>query len=127
MSQTYRFSPAAAGSRPARRVLSPAPPPLMLRTTVPARSRMSIVTGAPVPAVVERDVHPELGAGVQQAGAIGILAHHPRRGVGGDAVAAVGEPLPRLAVILRLVDVRLEVAEQVAQHRDVRGAGAARR
>ena len=77
----------------------------------------------PVRAVVEGDVHAELGAGVEQAGAVGIFAHHARRLVGGDAVLAVGEQRPRLAVVVGAVDVRREIAEQEAIDGGVGGAG----
>ena len=56
----------------------------------------------PVRAVVERDEHPELGAGVEQPFAIGILAHDARRPVGRNAVLAVGQPRPGLAVVVGL-------------------------
>ena len=50
--------------------------------------------GLPVGAVVERNVHAEFGAGVEQPGAVGIFADHACRLVGGDAVLAVGESRP---------------------------------
>ena len=81
----------------------------------------------PVPAVVERDVHAELGAGVEQPLAVRVLAHHARRRVGGDAVLAVGQALPRLAVVVGPVDVRRVVAEQVPVDGVVRRARAVRR
>ena len=81
----------------------------------------------PVRAVVERDEHAELGAGVQQALAIRILTHDARRPVRRNAVLAVGQPRPGLAVVVGAVDVRLVVAEQVTVRREVRRSLAMRR
>jgi hypothetical protein len=50
--------------------------------------------GAPVGAIVEGDEHAKLGAGVQQAWPCGILTHHARGLIGGNAVGAVREALP---------------------------------
>ena len=77
--------------------------------------------GLPVRAVVERDVHAELGAGVEQAGAIGIFAHDARRLIGRDAVLAVGQLRPGLAEIVGAIDVRREIAQQESIDRHVRG------
>ena len=76
----------------------------------------------PVPAIVERHAHPELGAGVEQPRAVGIFAHHARRLVGSDAVGAVGEPRPALAVVVGAINVRCEVAEQEPVDGHVGGA-----
>src|SRR5262249_55591711 len=69
----------------------------------------------------------ELGAGVQQSLAVRILAHHAGRPILWDAVLAISQTLPRRAVVFRLVDVRLEIAEQVTIDRVVRAAFAVRR
>ena len=86
------------------------------------RVRQIQLEGLPVRAVIERNVHAEFGARVEQAGAIGILADDARGLVRGDAVLAIGEARPGLAEIVRAVDVRREVAEQVAVDRGVRRA-----
>ena len=78
--------------------------------------------GLPVAAVIERNVHAEFGSGVEQAGAVGIFAHHAGGLVGGDAVRAVGEPGPGLAEIVGAVNVGREIAQQVTVDGDIGGA-----
>ncbi len=74
-------------------------------------------------AEIEGDVHAELGAGVEQTRAGGILAEDAGGLVRGDAVVAVGEAGPGLAEVVGAVEVGGEVAEQVAVDGDVGGAG----
>ncbi len=81
----------------------------------------------PVRAVIERDVHPELGPGVQQPLAVGVLAHHARRCAVGNAVGSGREQRPRRTIVIGLVDKRPEVAKEVARDRVVRRALAVRR
>ena len=78
-------------------------------------------------AFVERDVHAVLGAGVEQPRPIRILAHDARVVAGRDAVLAVGDPLPRLAVVVGQVHVGREVVQHVAIRGDDRAAGVLRR
>ena len=52
------------------------------------RSACSGWNGCQCAAVVERDVHPELGAGVEQPFAVRIFADDARGRVGGNAVLA---------------------------------------
>src|SRR5262245_49278457 len=73
----------------------------------------------PVPAVVERDKHPELRPGVKQTLAIRIFAHHARRPIGRYPVLTISQPPPGLAIVVGLVDVRLVVSKQPAIHRKV--------
>ena len=75
----------------------------------------------PAAAVVERDVHAELAAGVEQPLAHRILSHDANEVVGRNA-AAVGEKRPRLAVIVRPVDVRTVVVRAIGGHREERAA-----
>ena len=77
--------------------------------------------------VVERDVQPELGTGIQQPLTYGIFADHTRGRVGGNAVRAIGEQLPRFTVVVREIDVRLVIAQQIAIRRVVRRTLAVRR
>ena len=64
--------------------------------------------------VIERDKHPEFSAGVEQSFTIRILAHDTRGPIRGNAVLAVSQPGPGVAVIVSEIDVRLIVAEQPA-------------
>ena len=83
--------------------------------------------GLPVGAVVKRDEHPELSAGVQQSLAVRVLAYDTRRIVAADPVRAGRQARPALAVIVGSIDVRLEIAEEIAIDRVVGGASATRR
>ena len=87
------------------------------------RVRQIELEALPVRAVIEGNVHAEFGAGVEQAGAVGIFAHHARGLIGGDAVLAVGEQRPGLAEIVGAVDEGREIAQQEAIDGGVRGAG----
>ena len=72
----------------------------------------------PVIAVVERHVDLRLRAGEQQTFALGILAHHADRRAARDAI---DDLRPRLAAIMRAVDVRVHVVEAQRVDRRVRG------
>ena len=76
--------------------------------------------GLPALAVVERDVHAELGGGVEQAPPLGVLADR----VDEVAVADAGhDRLPAPAAVAGAVDVGPAVLEAVAVHGDVGGPG----
>ena len=68
----------------------------------------------PARTVVERNKHSKLSAGVKQSFTIRIFTHNARGPVSGNAILAVGQPGPCLAVIVGAVDVRLIIAEQPA-------------
>ena len=67
----------------------------------------------PMPAVIERDEHPEFRARVKQPFAIGIFAHHARRPIGWNSILAVSQTGPGLAIVVRAINVRLIIAEQI--------------
>ena len=71
----------------------------------------------PTIAVVRRDVHPALGAGVQEPAARGILPHGVHHLVGGDAR---DDFRPRDSAVLRAIHVRSEVIEPEAIYGGVR-------
>src|SRR5687768_16714162 len=82
----------------------------------------------PVASAVEGDKRAELRAGVEQTLACRVLADNPGRVIEGDAVVAVGQQRPALAVVLRLVDVWLQIVfAQIAIDGGVGGAFAMRR
>src|SRR5439155_21192019 len=78
----------------------------------------------PVIAVVEGHVYAELAAGVEYAASSGNLAHDADEVSSGDST---GNAAPRLAVVGRLEDVRLEVLELVPRRGDIGGPGVVRR
>ena len=84
------------------------------------RHRQVELQRLPVRPVIEGDVHAELRARIQQALSIRVLSSHPHEVVRGNTVAAVGEQLPALAVIVGAKDIRLEVIETVTVYRDKR-------
>ncbi len=65
----------------------------------------------PVGPIVEGDIHPEFGAGVQEAGPLWVFPNHPHGMVGGNAIVTRGDPGPRVSVVGRLVDVGLPVVK----------------
>ena len=71
--------------------------------------RQVLLQRLPVLAGVERHEEAELGAGIEEAGLLGILADDAGRVIAGDAVLAVGQQRPGLAVVVGAIDVRLEV------------------
>ena len=71
----------------------------------------------PVRARIERDVDAVLGGGVEQARFDGILAHGVHRVVR----QAVDGKLPRLAAVVRDVDVRPQIVEPKSVNRDEGG------
>ena len=78
----------------------------------------------PVGSVVVRDVHAVLRRSVQHPSRFGSSRTACTYASSTDAVHDLG---PRLAVVLRLPDVRREVVQQRAAHRHVRPAGIERR
>ena len=75
-------------------------------------------------AVVERDVHPGLGAGEQQSGLLGVFAHNARHAASGfPNWEPVGDLRPALPKVACTVDVRREVAESLVFHGRVGFAG----
>jgi hypothetical protein len=68
----------------------------------------------PVRAVVKRDEHAKLRAGVQQSGTIRIFTDDARGPISGNAGLPVSQPGPCLPVIISAVDVGLVVAQQPA-------------
>ena len=76
--------------------------------------------GLPVLPVIEGNEHPKLGSGIEQAFPIRIFPDHVHGVVVRNPVAAGRDPRPRLTVVLSLVDIGLEIAEQVTQNGDVR-------
>ena len=92
------------------------------------RGRKVLLQRLPLPAVLERHEEAELGASVEQALALRILADDARGVIVGNAVHAIGQLRPGRAVVIGLVDVRLQiVVAQEAIHRDVRRPLAMRR
>ncbi len=75
------------------------------------RHRQVELQRLPLRAVVVRDVHPLLGGGVKHAAARVVFADGVDEDVGGDAF---DDERPRLAAVVRAVDVRLRVVEAVA-------------
>ena len=71
----------------------------------------------PVVAIVERHVDLRLGSGEEQPLALRILAHDADRRAAGNAV---DDLLPRLAAVVRAVDVRVHVVEPQRVHRRIR-------
>ena len=67
----------------------------------------------PVVPIVERHVDLRLRAGEEQSLALRILAHHADRRAARDAV---DDFLPRLAAVMRAVDVRVHVVEPQRVH-----------
>src|SRR5258707_13979505 len=65
----------------------------------------------PVAAVVKREKDTEFRSGVKQPFPIWIFADYSRRPIRRDAVLAIGQPRPRLSVIIRAIEVRLIIAE----------------
>ena len=82
---------------------------------VDGHDRQVELEGLPVHPIVEGYQHAGLCAGVEQALAFRILAHHSHKGVFRDAV---GDLSPGRPVIVGLVDVGLEVVRFVAGHGD---------
>ena len=74
--------------------------------------------------VVERDIHPEFGARIQQSLSVGILANYPSRRIGRNAVRTRCQLRPGLAVVVGPVNVRREIAELEPQDRNIGCAGA---
>ena len=85
-----------------------------------ARPRQVQLQRLPPRAGVERDVHADLGARVQQPAPNGILADAARVRAGRDSRDDRG---PGLSVVRRLPEIRPEVVLLIAIGRDVRGAG----
>ena len=83
------------------------------------RYREVPLQGLPVTAVVERHVHPVLGAGVQQAPRLGILPDHPYEVRLRDAVVP-GQEIPGIAVVVSPEHVRAEIILPVPVHRQER-------
>ena len=81
----------------------------------------------PVLPLIERHVRALERAGVQQSFLLGIFAHDVHWLIGRDAVRAVGEQRPVLAVIVGHIEVRLEVVEVHPVHGHVRRSLAVRR
>ncbi len=77
----------------------------------------------PPRAVVEREEHAELGAGVEQARTLRILANHSRRMIHRDAVVPARQLRPGRTVIVGPIDVGLQVVfAQIPVDGDVRRA-----
>ena len=91
------------------------------------RRRQILLQRLPVLALVERHVRALQRAGVEQSFLLGILAHDVHRLIRRDAVRAVGQQRPVRAVVVRHVEVRLEVVQVHPVHGDVRGSLAVRR
>ena len=72
----------------------------------------------PVVAIVERDVDLRFRSGEEQPLALRILAHDADRRAAGNAV---DDLLPRLAAVVRPVDVRVHVVEAERVDRGVGG------
>ena len=91
---------------------------------VDGRDRQIQLERLPVCAVIERNKHAQLGAGVKQAGFFRIFAH----GVHISAVRnAVCDRRPGFAQISRFENVWLEIIEFMSIHRDISAAAVARR
>ena len=86
------------------------------------RVRQVGLQGQPARAVVERYVQPALGPRIDQPATHRVLGHHVDERQGG-AGECIGDALPRLAVVRRLVDVRREVVQLVQVHREIGGPG----
>ena len=82
------------------------------------RHREVVLEPLPVGAVVEGDIEPELGSGVEQSLSVGVFADRPGEVGRRDAVRPVGEQFPVLAGVVRAEDVGAEVVLPVAVHRD---------
>ena len=78
----------------------------------------------PIVAVVERDVHPALGAHEQQPRLLRVGADHAGEAATGLIGGQAGDDCrPRLAVVVGAEEVRLVVARAVQVGRDVSGRG----
>ena len=91
------------------------------------RRRQVLLQRLPVLPLIERHVRALERAGVQQSFLLGIFAHDVHRLIGGNAVGAVGEQRPVLAVIVGHIEVRLEVVEVHPVRGHVRRSLAVRR
>ena len=73
----------------------------------------------PAGPVVERDEESELGPGIEQSLAVGILTHHPCRPVFRDTVGPVGQKRPALTVVIGPVEVGVVVTQEIPVDRVV--------
>ena len=78
----------------------------------------------PVRAVVERNVDARFRSGIEQAALVRVFANHAREGAVGNSV---GDLLPGLAVVARLVEIRFVVVVLVHRRRNISSAGIERR
>ena len=88
------------------------------------RSRQVELQRAPVCAVIERNEHTSLGAGIKQPAFLGVFADCTYKRVLWNAAY---DSRPALAVVVGLIDVRTQVVILVAVNRQVGSSGIVRR
>ena len=87
------------------------------------RHRQVLLQRLEIPAGIERHEHAELRSRIQQSRHLRILPNHAGGEVNRQSVASIGQQGPRLAVVVRAIDVGLEVV--LAQEPIGRDVGAA--
>ena len=88
------------------------------------RGREVLLQRLPVLPLIERHVGAFERSRVQQPFLLRVLANHVHRLIVGNAVRTGREQRPVLAIIVRHVQIRLEIVQIHAVDRDIRGAPA---
>ena len=90
---------------------------VMMHDEIADRSRRQIhLQRLPMIAVVPRHIHGAFSAGKKQSLAFGVFAHRVDGLVIGQAARDL---LPRLAAVVRAIDIRMQIIEPEAVHRGV--------